>query len=58
MVDGLQGKTYTKLNGGREEINALVGVERVLDKGGCDHAFLAAQAAQEVIGEASAGVSH
>jgi hypothetical protein len=55
---GPQGKTYTKLNGGREEINALVGVERVLDKGGCDDALLATQAAQQVIGEVSAGVSH
>jgi len=53
-----QGKTYTKLNGGREEVDALVGVERVLDKGGCDDALLAAQGAQEVTGEVSAGVSH
>ena len=50
--------TYAKLNVGREEVDALVGEERALDERGGHDALLAADRAEEVAGEAGAGVRH
>lgn len=50
--------TYAKLNVGREVLDALVGEERAVDEGGCDDALLAAEAAEERVGELGTGVRH
>jgi hypothetical protein len=50
--------TYAKLHVGREEVDALRLEERALDEGGRDDALLAAETAQESVGELGTGVGH
>lgn len=50
--------TYAKLNGRREEVNALVSKERALDKGGGDDALLAGQTTEESVSESRTGICH
>ena len=43
--------THTKGDLGREEVNALVGVQRRLDEGALDNVLVATHSLQESIGE-------
>jgi hypothetical protein len=50
--------TYTELNVGREEVNALVLVERAPDESGGNNTLLALQATEQRVGELGTSVSH
>ena len=58
MTHSEASETYTKLNVGREEVDALVSEERALDEAGRDDALLATQATEECIGELGTGIRH
>lgn len=55
-VEDLLSTLGAELDTGGKEVNALVLVERTLDEGRLDHAFLALSGAEEGLGEA--GTSH
>lgn len=50
--------THSELDVGREEVDALVGVQRALDESRCNNTLLAVQSAEQGVGELGTGISH